>query len=93
MKKESKHISRTEHIIAHFSTKLRTMATSDRIIAATGTAGYVQAVLVPELALLLIQDDLKVDESEARKVLKESGDVGELLHEDNYENSQRLGAV
>ena len=69
------------------------MAASDRIIAASGTAGYVQAVLVPELALLLMQDDLKIDETEARKVLQESSEIGELLHEDSYENNNRLGAA
>ena len=69
------------------------MAASDRIIAATGTAGYVQAVLVPELALLLMQDDLRIDESKARKVLKESSEIGELLHDDIYENNHRLENV
>ena len=68
------------------------MAASDRTIASCGTAGYIQTVLVPELAMLLIQDDLNIDESEAQKVLAESGEIGELLNEDlNDSNSKREG--
>ena len=70
------------------------MAASDRIIASCGTAGYIQTVLVPELAALLIQDDLKIDESEARKVLEESGEIGDLLNDDvNDNNNKRIGAA
>ena len=85
--------NRTDDIVAHFSAKLRSMAASDRIIASCGTAGYIQTVLVPELATLLIRDDLGVSESEARKVLKESSHIGELLNEDLNDSKRRIGAV
>ena len=42
--------------------------------------------------MLLIQDDLELDETEARKVLAESGEIGELLNEDLHDgNSKRIG--
>ena len=44
-----------------------------------------QAVLVPELAILLIKDDMKVDEEKAREVLRDSVDIGNLLNEEEDE--------
>ena len=44
---------------------------------------------MPELAVLLIQDDLDCEPSGARKCIEESSEIGELLHEDTSEGSQR----
>ena len=76
------------HLVELFSDKIRNLATTDKLIPATGPAGYVQAVLVPELAVMLVREDLHVDEERAREVLCESADVGNLVHS---EMTERVG--
>ena len=73
-----------ENIITHFSRPLRRLSTQDKLIAASGgVSGYVQAVLVPEVAIALVMDDMRIeDEESARRVLSESAEVGELLCEE-----------
>ena len=66
-----------------FAGLLRRQAAGDKLIGAAGVSGYVQAVLVPELAVRLVMEDLGIEEEErARKVLGESWEVGELLCEE-----------
>ena len=48
-------------------------------------AAYIQAVLAPELATLLIMDDMGVDEENARVILRDSIDIGNLLNEEEDE--------
>ena len=74
-----------DNIIARFSTKLRRLAGSDKLISAGGVSGYVQAVLAPELAVMLVMDDMRVDEDGAREILRESVDIGNLLNEEEDE--------
>lgn len=85
----------TEHILSHFSARLRELALSDPLIKASGVAGgisgFVQAVLVPELAVCLVEGDLGVDAGSARSVLAESLEVGELLNEEVDERVERGG--
>ena len=45
-------------------------------------AGYVHAVLAPEMAIMLIGEDMHVGEEGARKILRESEEVGGLVHEE-----------
>lgn len=61
------------------------MAASDKLIALGDISGYVQAVLVPELAVLLVMDDMNVDQEKAREVLRDSIDIGNLLNEEEDE--------
>ena len=68
-----------------FAGKIRRLAASDKLISSGGVSRYVQAVLVPELAVLLIKDDIKVDEEKAREVLRDSVDIGNLLNEEEDE--------
>ncbi|KAL9088775.1 MAG: hypothetical protein Q9165_006084 [Trypethelium subeluteriae] len=70
-----------ESIINHFSNKIRRLAASDDLLSlgGGGIAGYVQSVLVPELAVDLIKEDLYIDDEEARKVLSESTKIGRLV--------------
>ncbi|EON62013.1 hypothetical protein W97_01232 [Coniosporium apollinis CBS 100218] len=70
-----------DHITKTFSAAIRTRAGSDRLIASGGVSGYIQAVLVPELATRLVMDDMGVGEARAREVLAESIEIGELLNE------------
>jgi hypothetical protein len=79
----------TDHIVRHFADELRDLAVSDSLIGASGVAagvsGFVQAVLVPEVAVALVQEDMKCDERRARDILKESLELGELLNEEAHE--------
>ncbi|KAK9775762.1 putative Restriction of telomere capping protein 4 [Seiridium cardinale] len=71
-----------EYITKTFSDTARKRAIEDRLISSRGYSGYVQAVLVPELAVRLIMEDMSVAEEDARKIMSESSDVGELVHEE-----------
>ena len=68
-----------------FSSQIRRLAASDKIISSGGVSGYVQAVLVPELAVLLVKEDMRVDDEEARGILQESIEIGDLLNEEEEE--------
>jgi len=72
----------SESLIAEFSTLLRRCSIQDKVISARGHTSFVQAVLVPELAVHLIMEDMQKDEDDARKILYDSIVIGELLHED-----------
>lgn len=63
-----------------YSGKLRQLAATDKAIKAAGAAAYAQAVLVPELAVLLIKEDMNVDSQDARQILRESIDIGLRLN-------------
>lgn len=68
-----------------FAPKVRRLAASDKLIASAGVAGYVQAVLAPELAVMLVMEDMRVDEDEARAILRDSKEIGDLLNEEEDE--------
>ncbi|KAK1963711.1 hypothetical protein LY78DRAFT_739589 [Colletotrichum sublineola] len=72
----------SESIVGTFSSILRERAVEDRIISSRGYSSYVEAVLVPELAVQLICEDMKVKADEARTILEDSKWIGDLLHED-----------
>ena len=76
---------RADNIMSGFARKLRRLAASDKLISSGGVSRYVQAVLVPELAVVLVMDDMKVDEEKAREVLRDSVDIGNLLNEEEDE--------
>jgi hypothetical protein len=82
---------RTDHIIASLGDKLRKQAAQDKLVAVSGIAGgvpgYIQAVLVPELAVKLIQNDLKISDAAALEVVADSAELGDLL---NPEIEERL---
>ncbi|KAF3061461.1 hypothetical protein GL218_03483 [Daldinia childiae] len=73
----------TEYILRTLSSVIRKRAIEDRLVSARGYTGYVQAVLVPELAVRLIMEDMDIPEEKARDIMLESIDVGELLYEDS----------
>lgn len=60
--------------------RLRRLAANDEIVKKAGVAGYAQCVLVPELALRLVKEDMKVDEESARQILRDSIDIGHRLN-------------
>ncbi|ORY66265.1 RTC4-like domain-containing protein [Pseudomassariella vexata] len=72
----------TEFIMRTFSDTVRKRAVEDRLVSARGYTGYVQAVLVPELAIRLIMEDMKVGEEDARVILRDTVELGDFLHEE-----------
>ncbi|KAI1496586.1 RTC4-like domain-containing protein [Biscogniauxia marginata] len=72
----------TDYIMRTLSRVVRKRAVEDRLVSARGYTGYVQAVLVPELAVRLIMEDMSATEESAREIMQDSIKVGELLHED-----------
>ncbi len=70
-----------EHIVAEFGSELRQIAVRDRLISSTGVADYILTVLVPELAVMLIKEDMKGSDKMARQTLQESTRLGETLHD------------
>ncbi|KAL2871067.1 RTC4 family protein [Aspergillus lucknowensis] len=67
-------------ITSRFARKLRRLAAEDHIVKQAGVVVYAQAVLVPELAVRLIKEDMKVDDDSARQIMRESIEVGEKLN-------------
>jgi hypothetical protein len=54
----------------------------DRVVQASGIAAFVQAVMVPEVAILLIMDDCSVGRKEADRIREKTYDMGLLLNEE-----------
>lgn len=84
-------LSRTDHILSTFAEVLRDHATKDRLLTISGVSGgvsgYVQSVLVPELALSLIREDLGPNNGQnALSVIAESTELGELLNPEMEDN-------
>ncbi|KAF3762319.1 hypothetical protein M406DRAFT_72331 [Cryphonectria parasitica EP155] len=82
----------TETIVEMFSSLLRKRAPQDKLISARGYTGFVQSVLVPELAVRLIQEDMSLSLQEAQDVMLESRVVGDTLCDDK-EDSQTYSPV
>lgn len=72
----------TEAVTETFAKLLRKRAPTDKRVSGRGYTGFVQSVLVPELAVKLIQEDLSLDEEQAREVMIESRAVGEILNDE-----------
>jgi hypothetical protein len=66
-----------------FSVSVRRLALTDDLIQAVGVAGYTQSVLAPELAVLMVKDDMKVNDEDARQILRESMEIGNRINPDH----------
>jgi hypothetical protein len=55
---------------------------SDAVVQGSGPATFVQAVLVPETAILLIMEDCHVDRDEAEEIRDKTYELGMLLNEE-----------
>ena len=78
--------SSMENIMSRFASKIRRLSASDKLMSSGGVTGFVQAVLVPEMAVLLIQEDMNIkDEEDARTVLRDSTDVGRIINDEEDE--------
>ena len=76
---------RIDNLMSNFASKLRRRSSIDNLVSARGVTNYVRAVLVPELATLLVMDDMKVDAEKARKVLQDSVELGNFVNEEEDE--------
>ena len=65
----------------HFADHIHSIATTDPLVLNYDELTYDQEVLVPELLLLLLQEDMGVDERRARQILEESEEIGELIND------------
>lgn len=73
----------SDKIVDDLSSALRESSVKDELVsAARGVGAYVQAVLVPELAVRLIMEDMDVGSVEARQIMEESMWLGELINEE-----------
>ncbi|OJD32838.1 uncharacterized protein BKCO1_35000111 [Diplodia corticola] len=70
---------------------IRQQAGRDRLIGFKTVSGFIQEVLVPELATRLVAEDLDVGEERAREVLRESGEIGELVNGVDDEDGEEEG--
>lgn len=74
-----------EHVLDVFAGEIRDVAPRTAGVGVTGVAGYVQAVLVPEMAVCLVCEDYECGREEARGILEESAEVGEAMHGEEEE--------
>ena len=72
----------TEQLICALAPLLREISKVDKVVASRGHTMYLQSVLVPELGVRLVMEDMGVTEQEAREILEESTEVGELLNDE-----------
>ncbi|KAL5410776.1 hypothetical protein PMIN04_010511 [Paraphaeosphaeria minitans] len=82
-------------ITSDLSDEIRQVAPKDPVVGRSGFAMFLQAVLVPECAVLLVMQDLGVGWEGAREVVEGSGGVGEKVNEeveDEVEGSEDDGA-
>lgn len=72
-----------EAITDKFSALLRKLAVEDKLISSRGSTVFVDQVLVPELAVRLVMEDMGLrTQEEAREVLANSAEVGDVLNEE-----------
>lgn len=78
--KGSKIMART--IQERLSKQLDHASRKGDLIRDAGVGGYVQAVLVPELTILLVKEDFSIaeDDEKARQIMNDSLEIGMLLH-------------
>lgn len=84
-----------EFITRHFSQPLRRLAASDSLISSGGVSSYIQCVLVPEIAVMLVKQDMKIAddlgwEEKARTIMQESRAVGDELCEELEDRVENL---
>lgn len=70
--------------MSHFGSKLGRRAAIGGpvrgLLLELGPLTFAQEVLVPELLVLLVQEDLSVSEERAQQILEDSAEIGELLN-------------
>ena len=62
---------------------------TDAVVQASGIAAFVQAVMVPEAAVLLIMEDCEVEWEEAESIRGKTYEMGLLLNEEIEDEVER----
>lgn len=70
-----------DHIMRHFADHIHSIATTDALVLNYSVLTYAQEVLMPELLVLLVQEDMGVDEKHAHEILEGSEEIGELVND------------
>lgn len=70
----------TENVMSLLHTEIK--RSSDAVVQTSGPASFVQAVMVPEVAVRLIMEDLRCDGEQAEEVRERTYEMGVLLHEE-----------
>jgi len=78
-------LNRLHWLLRRFGNEITAQNNATSNLAHSSAAAFVQAVLVPEMAVRLIMEDMKVTEKRARKVLEESRSIGEILNLKDYQ--------
>jgi hypothetical protein len=71
-----------ETITSSLSDVIRDVAANDPVVGRSGFAVYVQAVLVPELTVLLVREDFDVSKAMAEELVEKSAKLGDVLHDE-----------
>lgn len=71
-----------EAIMGKMANRIREVGSTDRLIAGGGVSAFVQSVLVPELGVRLVMEDLDCGEEKAKRVVKETVEMGELVNDE-----------
>lgn len=77
----------TENVMEILKTELKNC--TDAVVQASGIAAFVQAVMVPEAAVLLIMEDCEVGWEKAETVREKTYDMGVLLNEEIEDDVER----
>jgi hypothetical protein len=70
----------TENVMSLLSAEIK--RSSDAVVQTSGPASFVQAVMVPEVAVRLIMEDLRCDWEQAEEVRERTFEMGVLLNEE-----------
>ncbi|KAF2013389.1 hypothetical protein BU24DRAFT_424392 [Aaosphaeria arxii CBS 175.79] len=71
-----------ETISTHLADELREQNEVDRVVSFGGFATFILKVLVPEVTTWLVMDDLECSKDAARECIKESANLGLIVHEE-----------
>lgn len=80
-----------EVITKDLSDTIREVAAKDPVVGRSGFAMFLQAVLLPELTIMLVMEDKEVGRGVAEEIIRESAGLGTLLHEE-VEDDVRVGS-
>ncbi|KAF2855452.1 hypothetical protein T440DRAFT_463860 [Plenodomus tracheiphilus IPT5] len=70
----------TEHVMKVLKNEIKIC--KDAVVQGSGPAAFVQAVLVPEMAVMLIMEDCEVDRERAEEIREATCEMGVLLNEE-----------
>jgi RTC4-like domain len=56
------------HSMDHFGPHIGSIACFDSLIATCGVTTYAREVLIPEMAVMLVKEDMGVDDAKARRI-------------------------